>query len=117
MPSLLWYRHSGSCSLFKCINKCQETTIWCRQVPPTTFGSKKHLCPNLHIDSWGLKKSDEAETGLENLDDVHLGQYKIEGVEEEKYLGDIISSDGSNMKNVVARKTSLLESSNKLVKF
>ena len=51
-----------------------------------------------------MKKSDEENTGLENLEDVHLGEYKIESVEEDKYLGDIISSDGSNMKNVVARK-------------
>ena len=35
---------------------------------------------------------------------LHLGDYKIESVEEEKYLGDIISSDGSNLKNVVTRK-------------
>ena len=68
------------------------------------FGGKRHLCPDLHIDNWGLKKIDEEKTGLENLEDVHLGYYKIEGVEEEKYLGDIISSDGSNMKNVVTRK-------------
>ena len=68
------------------------------------FGGKRHLCPDLHIDNWGLKKIDEEKTGLENLEDVYLGYYKIEGVEEEKYLGDIISSDGSNMKNVVTRK-------------
>ena len=83
------------------VKKLQFGVDKCHQLH---FGTKKHLCPDLHIDSWGLKKNDEEKTGLENLDDVHLGQYKIESVEEEKYLGDIISSDGSNLKNVVARK-------------
>ena len=68
------------------------------------IGKKKHLCPELHIDNWGVVKCDEARTGFENLKDVHLGEYNIKSVEEEKYLEDIIASDGSNMKNVLSRQ-------------
>ena len=68
------------------------------------FGGKKNLCPNLYIDNWGIKKADEAKTGFDNLKDVQLEDYKIESVDKDKYLGDIISTDGSNMKNVLSRK-------------
>ena len=68
------------------------------------FGVKKNLCPNLFIDNWGIRKADEAKTGFDNLQDVQLEDYKIESVEKDKYLGDIISTDGSNMKNVLSRK-------------
>ena len=43
-------------------------------------------------------------TGFDNLTDVRLEDHKLEKVEREKYLGDIISADGSNLKNVTARK-------------
>ena len=83
------------------VKKLQFGVDKCHQLH---FGGKKHLCPELYIDSWGLKKSDESKTGLDNLEDVHLGYYKIKDVNEDKYLGDIISVDGSNMKNVIERK-------------
>ena len=42
------------------VKKLQFGVDKCHQLH---FGEKKHL----HIDSWGLKKSDEDKTGLENL--------------------------------------------------
>ena len=43
------------------------------------------------------------ETGIENLEDVQTNEHKIEMVEEEKYLGTIISVDGSNLKDIEAK--------------
>ena len=43
-------------------------------------------------------------TGFENLSDVQVDDYKLEKVENEKYLGDVISADGTNTKNVISRQ-------------
>ena len=40
---------------------------------------------------------------MENLEDVLSELYKIEVATEDKYLGDIISVDGKNTKNIQAR--------------
>ena len=39
----------------------------------------------------------------EELEDVWLGKVQMEDTDEEKYLGDIISKDGRNIKNIKAR--------------
>ena len=76
------------------VDKCHQLHIGC----------KKDLCPDLHIDNWGVTKCDEAKTGFGNLEDTFLGQHKVDEVDKEKYLGDILSADGSNMKNILSRK-------------
>ena len=38
-----------------------------------------------------------------SLEDEYAGLYAMEDVEEEKYLGDIITHDGKNVKNIAAR--------------
>ena len=38
-----------------------------------------------------------------SLEDEYAGLYAMEDVEEEKYLGDIITNDGKNVKNIAAR--------------
>ena len=42
-------------------------------------------------------------TDEEVSNDIHLGKVEMEETEGEKYLGDIISNDGRNMKNIKAR--------------
>ena len=76
------------------VDKCHQLHI----------GRKKDLCPELHIDRWGVQKTDEAKTGFKNLVDVKMDDHKLENVEKDKYLGDIITTDGNNIKNVVARR-------------
>jgi hypothetical protein len=76
------------------VDKCHQLHI----------GNKKEHCPELHIDNWGVKKCDEAKTGFQNLKDVKEDDHKMENVEKDKYLGDIISTDGSNLKNVMSRR-------------
>ena len=70
------------------VDKCHQLHV----------GTKKHCCPDLQIDNWGVEKKDEIMTGFDNLTDVRLEDHKLEKV------GDIISADGSNLKNVTARK-------------
>ena len=64
----------------------------------------KHKCPDLFIDQWEFRKVNQLETGFSNLEE-YLGEaYKMENVDSDKYLGDLISADGSNLKNILARK-------------
>ena len=67
-------------------------------------GNKESLCPDLQINNWGIEKKSEIMTGFENLSDVQVDDYKLEKVENEKYLGDVISADGTNTKNVISRQ-------------
>ena len=46
---------------------------------------------------------DEFKVGVESLIDVHVDDHKIDHAIEEKYLGDILTVDGKNTKNIEAR--------------
>ena len=65
-------------------------------------GKQKRKCPELYIDQWKLVKKDELETGVENQVDALSDEHKVEMVDDEKYLGTIISFDGKNTKNIDA---------------
>ena len=43
------------------------------------------------------------ETGIEEIEDICEGEEIMEEKSDEKYLGDVISTDGKNIKNVKAR--------------
>ena len=76
------------------------------------IGKNNILCPDLYIDQWKLAKKDDLKTGVENLEDVLGDQYKLENVLDDKYLGDMISVDGRNTKNIaaqVAKATGILK--------
>ena len=61
-------------------------------------GQNYHLCPDLYVDNWELKK-------IKNLGDIYARDFEMENVEDEKYLGDIITDDGYNLKNIMKRKS------------
>ena len=84
------------------IKKLQFGSDKCHQLH---IGQKEHLAPALFIDNWEVVKVDETKTGVSNLKDVNSGDIRIENTEEEKYLGDIITSDGKNTRNIHARRT------------
>ena len=56
-------------------------------------------CQTLKVDNWEEIEMMNEETGLEDIEDVCNAKITM----EEKYLGDVISTDGKNMKNVKAR--------------
>ena len=55
--------------------------------------------------SWDLFiiPSMNEETGIEEIEDICEGEEIMEEKSDEKYLGDVISTDGKNIKNVKAR--------------
>ena len=79
------------------------------------FGSKKckklHVgrqcedfkCQNLTVDVWEEIEIYNNETGVEEIHDTLNGEQIIEDKSEEKYLGDVISTNGKNIKNIKAR--------------
>ena len=59
-------------------------------------------CHSLFVDNW--KEMDaKRENGKEVIEDVYIGNVKMEDSDDEKYLGDIIAKDGRNVKNIKAR--------------
>ena len=63
----------------------------------------EEICPDLFVDGWSMKEVTEVNTGKRVIKEEHTGQTKMEEVFEEKYLGYILSEDGRNMKNILAR--------------
>ena len=64
----------------------------------------KEICPDLHVDGWKVREVTEVTTGEKNLEDEYAGVHEMKEVEDEKYLGDVLSNDGKNIKNITARK-------------
>ena len=56
----------------------------------------KEICPDLHVNGWRLKTVTEVETGFGKQLEEESGLHEMKGVENEKYLGDIVTSDGKN---------------------
>ena len=71
---------------------------------PIHVGGQEHLTPELYVDNWEVKKISEEGKGVKNLKDVCEGDIMVERADADTYLGDIISKDGSNKKNIMARK-------------
>ena len=68
------------------------------------IGRKKIYCPDLQIDSWKMGMKIQLETKLDEEIDVFEGDVQMDKSNEERYLGDIITDDGSNKRNIDARK-------------
>ena len=83
------------------IKKLQFGVDKCHQIH---IGRNKLKCPDLFIDNWKLEKKDELKTGYDNLEEILGEEAPMEKVNHDKYLGDVIASDGSNFKNIQTRK-------------
>ena len=67
-------------------------------------GGKEHTTPELFIDKWVVRKKDANKTGINNLTDIYAGKVLMERKSSELYLGDIMSKNGKNTTNILARK-------------
>ena len=57
----------------------------------------------LFVDKWEVTY-EESDTGEEVLVETYVGQVPIEEVEEQRYLGFVLSSQGNNMVNINSMK-------------
>ena len=64
---------------------------------------EEYKCQPLFVDGWKEVEKKNEETGILEIEDVYIGEEVMEDKEEEKYLGDIISKDGRNLKKIKAR--------------
>ena len=61
-------------------------------------------CPELSIDGWKEIVVKQIETGEITQKDIYLGEDLMKTEESEKYLGDIVTDDGKNEKNIKSRE-------------
>ena len=52
------------------------------------------------MDGWEMKEVQDVETGQIKREDTLIGGMEVSHMNEEKYLGQIISSNGTNTKNI-----------------
>ena len=65
---------------------------------------KSFICCDVLIDGWSEENFTFVETGATQLKDTYDGELILETSLGERYLGDIISEDGKNDKNLTVRK-------------
>ena len=54
----------------------------------------------LYVDGWLMKDVTNVETGTTSRQDTLTGSIEMSHMNSEKYLGQVISSDGTNSKNI-----------------
>ena len=84
------------------IKKLQFGTKKCKKLH-IGKDSENYKCGKLSVDKWTEIEVKNDNNNKSNIEDIFEGEEDIEEKMEEKYLGDIISSDGKNMKNIKAR--------------
>ena len=74
----------------------------------------KDICPELSVDSWKEQLKVNGE-GRNELEDLYDKRKLMKEVTDKKYLGDIISVDGKNEKNIRERINRSIGNTNKIV--
>ena len=62
-----------------------------------------YKCQELSVDKWNEVEMENDITGEIETQDIYDGDHLMEEKTEEKYLGDVIATDGRNIKNIKAR--------------
>ena len=60
-----------------------------------------HKKVDLFVDKWKMQEVQSALTGAELSKETHEGDHVLNEASYEKYLGQVLSNDGSNVKNVI----------------
>ena len=66
--------------------------------------NSKILCKDVHVGEWNTEVMEDPTTGGHKIHEYFSGNVKMNSRDEQKYLGDILSSDGSHMKNIQDRR-------------
>ena len=62
-----------------------------------------YKCQKVSVDSWVEVLAGDVDDSGNEVEDIFNGDVEMEESGAEKFLGDIISSDGKNMKNIKSR--------------
>ena len=74
----------------------------------------KHKKANFYVDGWIMKELNDIETNMKESTEDFNGEDDIEETENTKYLGQIISKDGTNTKNIENRSNTGIGMVNKI---
>ena len=90
-------------------NKCHKMHVGRRK--------NEDICPDLFVDGWKLKEVSEIDTGIveDDLVDDYDGLQKMDEVTDEKYLGDVLSADGKNLKNITTGRNKSIGTRNQIM--
>ena len=64
---------------------------------------EEHKCQKLFVDKWEELEVEDCSSKTVRIEDICEGEEIMEEKDSERYLGDVISSDGRNLKNIKAR--------------
>jgi hypothetical protein len=59
---------------------------------------EEHKCQPLFVDNWTESEVEDTDSGIVRIEDDCDGEDMMDEKENEKYLGDVISNDGRNIK-------------------
>ena len=57
----------------------------------------------MFVDNWTESEIEDSDSEMVKIEDTCNGEDEMEEKEDERYLGDVISKDGRNIKNIQAR--------------
>ena len=55
-------------------------------------------CKDLYVDGWKIEETHDIQSGKDITIEKNIGNVKMKETSDQKYLGDIISNDGKNIK-------------------
>ena len=67
-------------------------------------GQKSEICPEIKINTWKVKKVKNLLTAQYEMSDEIGELHSLTEANQQKYLGDILSSNSQNIKNIEERK-------------
>ena len=73
------------------------------------------LCKDCHVGNWNVDIVTDPETGISTQSDTFTGNVKMKVKQEQVYLGDVISSNGTHTKNVQQRSNKGLGVINQII--
>ena len=78
------------------VSKCVKMHIGRNEIKP--------LCPNLYLDNWKLSVQEDESSGRTYLKEEFSEQQLLSQKSEQRYLGDIVTTDGKCDKNIQNRR-------------
>ena len=111
------YRTSMVHGFMKLKTDCKKLQFGANKCKKMHIGKvyESFKCQTLKVDNWKELEVTNEETGAETIEDVIDGETEMENTKSEKYLGDIISVDGKNIKNIKARVSKGIGISSKIM--
>ena len=89
-------------SYLTCKTNMKKLQFGAEKCKKMDIGMKHEEFHSIFVDKWReIEKKNNV--GKEIIEDVCVGKVQMEESEEEKYLGDIITKDGKNIKNIQSR--------------